>query len=209
MSELSSGFLSQEPEVDWSQNEKLRDLEIEISLIIDPKIKHFAMLLLSKANAFWEAPINEEGHPEDEYEPGGLIRHVKRTVRAFVLMESTMECTSHERDCAVAALLVRNVSRCYKSGKKFQYDPLHVYTIDNYIDAVLKDAQVEGTDIGTIMGVHAESLTLIARLVHTSMGFLSMIPETLPQTNLEKTVALSVLIAGNILGVLDITEVEE
>lgn len=203
--DFAADFLAQQPREWWGSNSNFDRLETELNLIENPKIRAFTMFILSKAELFWTAPIStgEFDHfPDDEYEDGGMVLHASRSIRAFLLLEPTLECTNEERDCAIAALLLRNVTRAIpldKKGKNYTFDPMHLYTVDSFVDAVVANTQLDGEDMGTVLGVDDEHIRSILRLIRTSGGSPPLIPETFPTTLLEKAVHFADLIATAVL----------
>lgn len=198
---LSADFLAQNAKDWWGNYEGLEKIEFELNLIVDPKIRSLVMFLLSKADTFWTAAIASgefDIYPEDECEEGGIVLHAVRSVRAFMLMEPVTECSNVERDCAIAALLLRNITRAIwidEAKTETTIDPLHLYTVDGFVNAVVANAQINGEDVGQIMGVDADDLNMILRLIRTSAGYMTLIPETFPVTLLEKTVHFADLMA--------------
>lgn len=199
---LSSDFLSQGVE-DWAEDQiRIAPLSFEIDLIMDPKVKSFVSFLLSKSELFWEAGVSdgsEDYYPDEEYEQGGLALHVSRTIQTFMLLESGF-FTNDEKDAAVAALLLRNITKViYRHDEdppSYIYDPFHVYTVDSFTTSALAAAQLSGQDLGQLIGISTEVMSLIFRLVRTSDGPESLVPETMPVTELERVVYYSCLVAS-------------
>ncbi len=193
MKGLTADFLneSKKKEDDFYE---LEQVQFELSAISDPKIRALVTYCLSKAPAFWAAPVSndEDGvYPSDEYEVGGLVLHTTRAVRMFMLMEASVECSQEEKDCAIAALLLRNLVKfVYITDKQDElaFDPIYLYMVDPFLTNIITESQMAGEDIGAWLGVSPENINMILRLIRTSGGYLSLVPETQPATFLEKTV---------------------
>ncbi len=203
---LSEGFLQQDTTPDWACDEVFKEVEFELDLILDPKIKHLVMYALRKADMFWKAPAGEpdvSNYLDDEYKVAGLLLHTKRTVRAFYIMKQTLECTLTEQDCAIAALLMRNSTKPILIEDDISFDPFHIYTVEGMLEICLAEDNAAGVDLGGIVGIPLETLSMIFRLIRVSNGIYSPIPETVPTTVLEKGVALAVILSSNIKVLLD------
>ena len=110
-----------------------------------------------------------------------------------------MEFSPLESHCAVSALLLRNVTKALPAGINrdvVMYDPFHLYTVDAFIERVLAYAHGNGEDTGSILEIPEEAVPLITRLVRTSDGIYSIVPETFPTTMLEKTVHMATLMGS-------------
>ncbi len=195
--DLSTKFLSN------GQTGKLgrhSELDAEIELIGDPKIAKFVDFIVNEATYLWEAPIASEfdnRYPPDAYETGGLIKHVKRTVWIFYALDQVAELSPSERDCAIAALLLKECTRVIGVlDDNYIYDPYHLYTVDRFIDLVIANALAAGVDLGEFIDASKADLDLIARLMHAADGNDSLITETWPGTFLQKLVHYSELLAA-------------
>lgn len=205
---LSDEFLAQGSEWWQEQHEKVIKLKPEIDLIMDPKVRSLVIFLLSKADLFWHVAISNDSspfYPDDEYELGGMVLHVRRTVQAFMLLESGF-FSNDERDAGIAALLLRNITKPQwiemADYPRYAYDPFHVYTVDAFTTTALATAQLDGQDLGLVIGIDGDIMTMIFRLIRTSCGPESIIPETIPATELERVVYYAELMASTLKSVL-------
>jgi 23S rRNA maturation-related 3'-5' exoribonuclease YhaM len=191
----------------------LIDLLDEIDIINDPKIKSFVRSVLSKAESFWIAWSSNipNVHPPDEYEVGGLILHTKRVFRAALVLLSTIEASSIDSDCLLAAALLHDVTKTVwqnSDKENVVHDIMHPYTVDNFIDWCRIQDRDKGEDsTANSLEILDESLLKITRLIRCSHGGWSPIPETVPVTMLEQTLHIADLIATNVHIIIDGSEV--
>jgi hypothetical protein len=207
---ISASFLNMDAKKHWSTDPRLERLADYIDHIFDPKIKSFTKFLLANSDGFWIAPVdnpdNDNTFPPDEYEPGGLVRSTRRAARSFIYLSSCMNFSIEESDCGVAALLLRNCTKPLQASPakgEYMFDPFHLYTIDSFIDRCLVQAQQNQEDTGSVLEIAEEALALITRLIHTSDGIYSIIPETFPNSALEKTVHMATLMGSLCHDILD------
>lgn len=199
---LSGQFLAEDPKENWSSDPRLERLADYIDQIYDVRIKAFTKYVLSKCDAFWEAPVDkiaDGSYPPDELKPGGLLRNTRRSVRAFIYINSTHLASLEETDCAISALLLRNCNRALWADDEHSdviYDPFYLYTIDAFIEKCLAESKLNHEDTGSVSEISGDAIALITRLIHTSDGAYSLIPETFPTTPLEKAVHYSVLMGS-------------
>lgn len=194
---ISQKFLDTQEPSTFAEDERLKLLSVELSFIVDPKIKSFVEFVLVKSDAFWIAPITPiPGLAiEDEYEEGGMVRSTIRTIKSFFTLESLYELSTQERDCVLAALLIRNTTRAMMDlDGDIHFEPFFTLMIDTYIEALLHSAVEDGDDLGSMLGIAHEDLAMIQRLVRVSSGYAAPIPEVFPSSPVEILVASASLI---------------
>lgn len=190
----------------------LIDLLEEIDLIGDPKIKSFVRSILSKAESFWiAAAANVIGlHPPDEYEMGGLVLHTKRVFRAVAILSTTVELSTMDADCLMAAALLHDVTKTVWGADREEiiHDLMHPYTVDNFIDwCRLQDKDKGEESTSNALEISDDALLKITRLIRCSHGAWSPIPETYPVTMIEQTLHIADLIASKLHVIIDGSEV--
>lgn len=197
---IAGDFINTDPKPTWADDERLKGLQDLIDLISNVHIKALVSYMLSKSDIFWKAPISgdleDASYPPDEYEEGGMVRNTRRATKAFCYLHYCMGFSLDEYHCAIAALLLRNITKAFYVGEDMTaivYDPHHLYTVDGFLQMILDDTSNNYEDNGRVLGVEDEHLSLIMRLIRTSDGIMSLIPETFPVTPLEQTVHIATL----------------
>lgn len=201
------------PHID-QPNSVLNELADEIDTIKDPKIAAFVKSLLLKADGFWISPssLDQSTHPPDEWELGGMVLHTKRVVRIALMLSNTFEATIQEMDILVAAAILHDVTKAMlKPGSdEILHDMMHAYTIDSYVDHCrAEDERDANSSTPNAFEVDDETTGLILRLIHCSHGFWSIIPETIPMTNMERILHMADLVATHIHILADGFEFDE
>lgn len=203
--DLSIDFLSQNTDRPWSNDERISMLEWEISHIVNPKVEALVRYLLSKSDAFWVAPVeslddqDEDRFSADEYEPGGLVLHVRRTIKSMVYMLNAYpDMTGDECDAMLAALLLRNITKCLfiNEERNLIFDHFHLYTVERFAFHCMAQSEAEAEDMGSLLNSDAELFDLIFRLIRVSDGFQSTIPETQPVSPLERLMSIIIIFAS-------------
>lgn len=210
---ISENFLNKEvpPE---TIDINILELEPEIELINDPNIKKFVRYLLKNAPSFWQAPgSHEEGiHPPDEHDIGGMILHTKRVVRSAIFLAFAIEVeTQYDYDCLLAAAILHDVAKYIydEKGEDVVFDPFHAYAVDRFVGWARKESINLGSGSDNAVEIDMQHLDLILRLIRCSHGVWSEIPETIPVTELEKTLHQADLIASNLHVIVDGDSVKE
>lgn len=154
-------------------------------------------------SAFWESPasLDPQAHPPDEYDNDGLLIHTRRTAKIAICMGSAVSLSDEDMDILIAAALLHDVTKAIYCNEDFDvtHDPLHLYTIDSFINFMRTDDVRKANDAAShTLNVPYEKISAIIRLIHTSHGVWSPISETLPQTELEKILAMANYTAENL-----------
>lgn len=206
-----------------AENKILEPLLEEIALIEDLNIQHFVRSVLLRAGPFWDIPASFSGkhHPPDEAGPHGNVLHTKRVVRVASLIcdaygpalntmiEYRVELV---RDMVIAAAIIHDVTkgRVWAEGMDAKYDPMHPYTIDEFVKKEVKRKDVlAGDNESSALYLDPEIETMILGLVHSHMGKWSPIPETFPNNIPAMIVHLADNIAAHMHTLIDGEEVNE
>jgi hypothetical protein len=173
-----------------SENEFLNYILPEIDLIKGDEIRSFVRSVLLKAGIFWEIPSSFSGkyHPPDEHNSGGCALHTKRVVRIVNMLADSYSLTENERDNAIAAALIHDVTKGIPSESKedFHYDPMHPYTVNKFVmDCIKYDKAYSNDSNSSSIFIDEEDLQTILRLVRCHLGPWSPVPETIPITYLD------------------------
>lgn len=175
-----------------------------LPLIKDEELKKFISSIFYRiflyksmaGSAFWESPasLNEGEHPPDEYENDGLLIHTRRVAKIAMCMGSAVSLSDDDMDTLLAAALLHDVTKAVYCDEELNltHDPLHIYTIDSFIHFMRSDDVKKSNDNKNhTLNVAPEKISNIIRLIHCSHGVWSPILETLPQTELEKILAMA------------------
>lgn len=202
---LLDEFLLKQEEADQefhNENAKIKPLLEEIELIKNQSIQYFVRSLLVKAHEFWFAPAdNQEGHPSDEYETGGMVLHTQRVVRTAALLADAYGLEEHERDLVIAAAILHDLTKALilREDEDMFYDPMHPYTVDAFLRSVSSEDKMFGDESkSSTMYLKEETIAQIMRLVRCHLGLYSPVPETIPITTTDMVVHLADLIAINV-----------
>ena len=196
---VAGEFLATDPKPTWAEDERLATFKTCLDLINNVHIRDLVSYMLSKSEAFWVAPVSnfaDSSYPPDEFETGGLVRNTKRAVRSFWFLHHCMDFTVDEFYCGIAALLLRNVTKAVYLGadhKTLAHDPFYLYTVEGFLQEITEDTVNNYEDNGRVLGVEEAHIDLIMRLIRTSDGTMTIIPETFPISPLEKTVHMATL----------------
>lgn len=193
---------------------KLAPLLDEINLIHDLTIKSFVRSILYQAESFWKIPSSFSGkyHPPDERTAGGNVLHTKRVVRIVQILCRSQERGQPEIDILTAAAIIHDVTKgITREDNTCRYDPMHPYTIDQFVGLVLSNDELNISTANRSSGLYLsdEILAQILRLVHCHMGSYSPIPETIPITGLEWILHFADVIATQLHHVIDGGDIQD
>lgn len=196
------------------EDEVLAPLLDEINLIEDQGIHSFIRSALYRApDYFWIIPSSFSGkyHPPDERSTAGNVLHTKRVVRLVKYIAVSQDRSEWESDVLVAAALLHDVLKGarLKDGT-VNYDPMHAYTVDRFIDWVRKSDETSTTEVNSSsLWIEDETVATILRLVRCHMGRWSPIPETIPATDMDWTLHLADMIASKLHHIIDGEDIQE
>jgi HD domain len=181
-----------------------------LSMIKDDELKKFISSIFYRVftyksmggSAFWESPssLDPSDHPPDEYENDGLLIHTRRTAKLAMCMGSAVSLPDDDMDILITAALLHDVTKAIYCNEEFEvtHDPLHIYTIDSFLHFMKSDDVKRASDsVSHTLNVPYEKLSKIVRMIHTSHGVWSPILETVPQTELERILAMANYVAEN------------
>lgn len=193
---------------------KLSYFEDEIEMINDPKVKSFVRSVMKMAEPFWLSPASmiEGAHPPDEYGPEGLILHTKRMVRTAILLMLTINLATEEIDYVIAAALLHDITKAVWTDDVeniVTHDSMHPYTVDMMVKACRQHDEMNNINPpeDNTLEIDKISLDYILRLIRHSHGVFSPIPETYPKDDVENLLATADLIAANLHGIIDGSEI--
>ncbi len=204
---LSEEILKHDEEEPSSAEFILAPLATELDLIVDTATRSFVRSMLLKADAFWESPATymEDTHPPDELQTYGLLLHTKRVVRIAELLSGTVEMSPMQHDCLIAAAIVHDITKAiYTPDNQIVHDQLmHPYSIDTFAHHALEIDHKSMELADASFDISPDAFHLILRLVRCSHGVYSAIPETYPQSELEKILSEADLIASQLHRIVD------
>lgn len=182
------------------ENKILAPLLEEINLIHSQSVQYFTRAVLLRTSEFWYAPADTEpGHPEDEYEEGGLVKHTQRAVRTGVMLCDAYGIETDEKDLVISAILIHDITKAIKESDEIFFDPMHPYTVDAFVKAVrAEDKLFSDESKSSLMYIKDEIVNAILRLVRCHLGLYSPIPETIPITTMDMIVHLADLVSCNL-----------
>lgn len=186
-------------------------LKPELNLIEDETLRKLVAIVLSKTIPIWLAPATNvpEAHPPDEYDLGGMILHIKRTVRAAFLLCSTHIMDEEDIMCLIAAALLHTVAMPIPISEmtpdseiEFVFNGHYMVAADDVIQQALESALIEGAAYPTD-GIGDEDrynilFGRIMRLIHCCEGIFAPIPELVPESRLEVMMAAANMIAKSV-----------
>ena len=189
----------------------LKPLSEEIDLIINDVIKSFVKSILIRSNSFWEIPSSFSGkyHPPDEHNAGGNVLHTKRVVRVASILCDSYSLSEDERDIIIAACLLHDITKGISSEdlSSFNYDPMHPYTVGNFISKCQAHDKEYGNDSqSTSLFIAEDVAQTILRLVRCHLGPWSPVPETCPITYMDYIVHIADNVASKIHNVIEDSE---
>jgi len=143
------------------------DLKDELNLIDNVQIKNFVIGCLDIApDYFWKIPSSSTGkyHPKDEIKEGGLILHVKRSVKIATDLCRCFEVVGDDRDCVISAMIMHDVC---KNG--YPVDAGH--TVDGHGSLWINIAMHVSNKM---LILNSKTIRLIGRLIGGHMGRFDM-----------------------------------
>jgi 23S rRNA maturation-related 3'-5' exoribonuclease YhaM len=185
------------------ENEILGPILKEINLISDDSVKSFVRSILLKADLFWVVPSSFSGkyHPQDEHGTCGNLLHTIRVTRIANTICDSYSLAQDERDLILAACLLHDVTKGIASEDDgmFQYDPMHPYTVGQFVVNCQSYDKEYGTDsLSSSLFIAEEAIQTILRLVRCHLGPWSPVPETYPITYLDYIVHVADNIASKL-----------
>ena len=194
-----------------NENEVLSELLNEINLINDDSIASFVRSILLKAEIFWNIPSSFSGkyHPPDEHNAGGNVLHTKRVVRVAAILCYSYSLSGDERDIIIAACILHDITKGIASedSTSFNYDPMHPYTVGNFISKCQAHDKEYGNDSqSTSLFISEDVAQTILRLVRCHLGPWSPVPETCPITYMDYIVHIADNVASKIHNVIEDSE---
>lgn len=200
---LDDIILHDKSEIIKEEDELLSPLMDEINLIQEESIRDFVRSVLLKSGTFWTIPasFSSKYHPSDEHDSGGNVLHTKRVTRIANTIVDSYSLTQEERDMILAACLLHDITKGILSedASSFNYDPMHPYTVGEYILQCQFIDKEEGNDaVSSSLFISEENLQTILRLIRCHLGPWSPVPETYPITYMDYIVHLADNIATNL-----------
>lgn len=200
---LDDIILHDKSEIVKEEDDILSPLLKEINIIQDESIKDFVRSILLKSGSFWAVPasFSDKYHPQDEHDIGGNVIHTRRVARIANTIVDSYSLTQDERDLIIAACLLHDITKGVLSddSSSFGYDPMHPYTVGEYIVQCQMIDKEEGNDsISSSLFISEENLQTILRLIRCHLGPWSPVPETYPITYMDYIVHLADNIATNL-----------
>lgn len=201
------------------ENELLGPLIPVIDFIADEDIQSFVRaVLLATPVVFWVQPANTEASscPPDEMLEGGQVLRTERFARAAFYVAFAHDHDAHEKDLLLAAAILHAVTRYIPTGNDVYQDPMYLYTVDNFVEAVranreeeleaLANGEIEDTDLlsrSSPLEIEEEDKQAILRLIHCHRGTGATIPEAAPVTTLEWNIHVAFMVACNMHHIVD------
>lgn len=211
---LLDDLLDEENQERYVEEDKtLEPLLAEINRINDQGIRLFVRTILLRAPLpFWRGPSSYSGkyHPPDEHGYQGTILHTKRTVRIMRLIAKAHDFSQHTTDILLAAALLHDITKGVEwTPGTVSYDPMHPYTVDNFVDWVQEEDQEATANTSSTLFIEGEEIQQILRLIRCHMGMWSPIPETVPLSEAEWALHMADYLASNLHIIVDGNEVPE
>lgn len=192
-------------------------LRTELNLIRDKGLRDFVAIMLSNANYIWTSPSTdmEDIHPPDEYQLGGLIKHIQRTVRAAFVLATAYPLPDEDIQVLLAASLLHCVVKPNTPNdhdpKTFphQYNDHYMITFDEFINETLEKELLSNRMSKSSLELDQSLIGRIIRLVHCCEGTFSPIEEIVPQDPLEILMASANIVAKSVHLIVDGSDIEE
>lgn len=199
---LSEIILEQAIDKDILFYDKISFFERELELIVDPIIRRFVEFILAKAEPFWASPASQipHAHPEDEYSQNGLAVHTKRVVKILSITVPSVKLTEREADCLYTAGFLHDITKAVwkdKDQKEVFHDEFHAYTVEGFI-RWCQYASESDLSQQNLPDLDPEILDLVLRLIRCSHGIWSLVPETVPASQLENLLHNADMIAAHL-----------
>lgn len=194
-------------------------LRTELSLLRDKGLREFVSLMLCNAPFIWTSPSTNlaDIHPPDEYDVGGLILHIKRSVRAAFVLATVYPLHDDDIQVLLAAAILHCVAKPMlpnNQGDPFtpdMYDNHYMISFDTFIQNAIESELMATPSRMTknALDLDQEIISRIARLVHCCEGTFSPIDEIYPQDPLEILMASANLVAKSIHLIIDGPDIVE
>jgi hypothetical protein len=214
MKDILDEFLEDEdPEqVDVSEID-FSSIQEELDLIESNELKELVKTVLSHSIYFWTlgvAPSNVEAlvdmWPLDTYGLGGDLLNTKRVVRTCSVLADSYQMDDYDRDILIASAMVHTITKYIFDGKSgnVNFDIMYPYTFSVFLSSVRDEEQISSSDDKPhTLGVSDDTIAKIARIVRCHRGPWSIIPETVPVTNIEQILHNATQIAMNMDYIID------
>jgi hypothetical protein len=211
--DLFEGFLKDQGSVEKQFiKERTKPLMSELNLISDKGLREIIALLLAKSDYFWTSPVAavEDMSPPDEYEPGGLVKHVKRVTRAAFFIASSQIMEEEDIMILISAALLHAVAYPLAHndtpGMPQVYNDYYAIAVDKYVQDTLEISMHKGMlTENSFMEEQRYNILIekIVRLIHCCEGVFSPISEVVPETSLEIMMASAKIVGKSIHVIVD------
>lgn len=215
--DLFSGLMndSQSSELRNEIKIKVQPLEKELNLIRDRGLRDFVSLMLVNAEYIWTSPSTnvEDLYPPDEYLPGGLIKHIQRTVRAAFVLATAYPLSDEEIQILLAASILHVATLPLLPNDEDDspipdlYNDYYMISFDSFINDALEAELLSSRISKSALELDQETISRIVRLVHCCEGTFSPIEEIIPQDPLEILMASANIVAKSIHLIVDGSDV--
>lgn len=214
---LYDGFLEDKGPLEKQLIQQItQPLFSELSLISDRGLREIVALLLAKSEYLWTSPASnmDDTNPPDEYEPGGLVKHIKRVTRAAFFIASSQLIEEDDLSVLISAALLHAIAYPLAPNDEESHPQLY----NNYYAISIDKFVQETLDLSMRRGLITESsfmdeqrynilLERIIRLVHCCEGVYAPITEVIPQTNLEAMMASAKIVGKSLHVIVDGAEI--
>lgn len=179
-----------------------------IDQIQDTSIRMFVRSVLMKAPPFfWKigANLDNDTYAKDEAEEGGLVLHTIRVARVVASIANLQDRTQRELDLLLAATLLHDLTKAVEENDgTIGYDPMHAYTVDGYVQWVQDyDDKYSDDGVSSTLYIDEEAMHQITRIIRCHKGAWSIVPETIPLTQVEWTLAIAEDIVSKLPHIID------
>ena len=188
----------------------------ELNLIPDEGLREIVALLLANSEHLWTSPASDiyDTNPPDEYEPGGLIKHVKRVTRAAFFLSSSRLLEEDDLSVLISAALLHAVAYPLAPNDEpsipQHYNHYYAIAADKFVQDTLELSMRRGVITETAFKDEERYNTLlekVIRLIHCCEGVYSPIAEVIPTNQLEALMASAKIIGKSLHVVIDGSEI--
>ncbi len=192
-------------------------LRAELNLIRDKGLKEFVSLMLANSPFIWTSPSSdqEDVYPPDEYETGGIIKHIQRTVRAAFVLATVYPLSDEDIQTLLAAAILHCIVKPMLPNDDVDpfipklYDNHYQISFDTFIQNALEVELSSNRLSRGVIELDQDIIDRIARLVHCCEGTFSPIPEVFPQDPLEILMASANIVAKSVHLIIDGSEIRD
>jgi HD domain-containing protein len=138
----------------------LEVMKEELGLIQNQQFKDHVKRIISKAPKYiLEIPSSSTGkyHPQDEIQPNGMIKHIKRCVVVVVELAKMYAFTSDKIDVLIAGCLVHDIFKSGNPQGKYTV-PEHPLLAYSHIQEYMKNNKM---DNNAVVGVLLDRLSVV------------------------------------------------